>query len=189
MNMKKVILPLVALFAGSFAFAQIDGYEPDWNNPDEVGNVFVCFEEGQSQGEVECIRGNWFTVDQIPDGNDSFKADAAQLDILVKLYDEYNGLYKVASTVQKEEKVTLKNRHIYLYPIVEDYNCVLDEVDSLLAFRKVTTKSGSFLVILPSLDADMEGEFTLFAERGEGRISYSLKGSKRSAVDEVTVIK
>lgn len=189
MNMKKVILPLLAMFAGSFAFAQIDGYEPNWNNPDEVGNVFVCFEEGQSQGEVECIRGAWFTVDQLPDGNDSFKADPAQLDILVGLYDEYNGLYKVASNLQKDKKSTIKNRHIYLYSVKPETTCVLDEVGSLLSFRKVDTEYGSFLVVMPSLDKDMGGKITVSEERGEVRVSYSLKGGKKSAADEVTVIK
>lgn len=189
MNMRKVIFPLLAVFAGAVAFAQNDGYEPDWNNLDEVGNVFVCLDkenEGiQSQGEWDCLNGVWFTVDMLADGKDGLKADKAQVEILTRLFDKYKGLYKAASNVEAGKEFDVKNRWIYLYKLPSDnFKLVLehspDVLGSQVFFKTFGMAKSSYLIVLPNLNNDFSGRVTLRLEEGSVKADVVLQSPKAS---------
>lgn len=184
MNMKKLVLPLLMLLAAPLAFAQMDGPEPDWNNPDEVGNIWVCLDEEnegvQHQGEWECLNGTWFTVDMLPDGKDGFKADRAQVNVLVSLYKEYNGAYKVASGVKGGEKFAVQNRHIYMYKLPSDnLKLVIEETKDVLGSRvflkKIDMKTASYLVVLPRLNEGFSGEADVRFQDGKVTMNLSFR--------------
>lgn len=119
MNIKKLVLPLLALIMAPVAFAQQDGYEPDWNNPDEVGNVQVCFGGHNTADGWENDDCVWFTVDMLPAGSDELEADPSQVKVLTDLYThrQYGQYYKVAENVQPGASFAVKDKHVYLYKL------------------------------------------------------------------------
>lgn len=196
MNMKKVLFPLVMLFAMTTAFADRGEPEVDWNNPDEVGNVWVCLDkegEGiQVQGEWECQNGTWFTVDMVPVSSDDFEADPLQVDVLVDLFDEYNGTYKIASYVKGGKKFAVKNRNIYLYKLpAGDFKLAASQTEEVLAsqvlFKTYKTKKASYLIVLPRLDKEVSGGVDLRVEGGQIKANavFSNNTSDKTAVDLV----
>lgn len=166
MNIKKLVLPLVALLVGSFAFAQQDGYEPDWNNPDEVGNVFVCLQSASSGDGEECVKGVWFTVDQLPDGNDSFKPDPAQVAVLTELYQEYPEAYKVASTAKPGEDRVISYKEVLMYELLPGAELAVEE-SGAFKFKKVDTEYGSFLAVMSSLPYGAKSIVSFNEENGQ----------------------
>lgn len=180
MNVKKWLLPLVALCAGQFAFAQIDGYEPDFNNPDETGVVFVCMEEVATSDGYDCVKGVWFTVNQIPDGNDGFKADPAQVAVLTKLYAEYPELYKVASYIKKGEHRMASYKEVLMYAIAPDAKLSAEETGDF-KFQKVDTQYGSFLAIMSTVPYGVKS--LVWVEEENGRVNVTCD------YETVTVIK
>lgn len=198
MNMKKVLFPLVMLFAMTTAFADRGEPEVDWNNPDEVGNVWVCLDkegEGiQVQGEWECQHSTWFTVDMVPVSSVDFEADPLQVDVLVDLFDEYNGTYKIASYVKGGKKFAVKNRNIYLYKLPSDnFKLVARQTEDVLAsqvlFKTYKTKKASYLIVLPRLDKEVAGGVDLRLEDGKVKANavFSNQANDKTAVDLVVM--
>lgn len=174
MNMKKLLLSLIALFTGMVAFAQIDGYEPDWSNPDEVGNVFICLESVSTFDGEECVKGVWFTVDQIAEGNDEFRADPAQVAVLKELYAAYPEAYKVASYAVSGEHRAMSYKEILMYGVDPEAELATEEFASC-KFKKVDTKYGSFLAVLPET---AYGEKRVVSVREEkGLVNVTCDGS------------
>lgn len=180
MNIKKLVLPLVALFAGSFAFAQMDGYEPDWNNPDEVGNVFVCLESTSTSDGEECVKGVWFTVDQIPIGNDDFVADPAQVAVLTELYAAYPEAYKVASYAKSGDNAVVSYKEILMYGVAPEAKLATNEFASC-KFKKVDTEYGSFLTVLPETFYGIKSVVSVTEENGQ--VSVMCDGSTVTVIE------